>query len=132
MRPPSQSHGGAVNFFIVEILHCYVTGRCFRFLFGLRLIRGAMLEGPQLSCYVHGNRTILTNNVRTNVQSMGRGDTKVSGFFLSDGCMALCLHSPGGRPSVSEIRRFLEHPRPNSIEMFKSQILHDGSLPMAR
>ena len=22
-------------------------------------------------------------------------------FFLSDGCMALCLHSPGGRPSVS-------------------------------
>ena len=22
-------------------------------------------------------------------------------FFVSDGCMALCLHSPGGRPSVS-------------------------------
>ena len=22
-------------------------------------------------------------------------------FSLSDGCMALCLHSPGGRPSVS-------------------------------
>ena len=74
MRLPNQSHraiGAAVNFSIGDILHCYVTGSGFRFL-GLRLARGAMLERPQLSCYVHGNRAILTDNVRTNVQSMGR------------------------------------------------------------
>ena len=27
--------------------------------------------------------------------------TRVLIFFSLDGCMALCLHSPGGRPSVS-------------------------------
>ena len=29
------------------------------------------------------------------------GEISLSCFFLSDGCMALCPHSPGGRPSVS-------------------------------